>query len=488
MKKILPVFLAVILLVGCKPKAEAVKEPHSEADLAGMSVGTMTGTIYDIEYTKQPEINLSRFTTISDAIAALRQGRVDAIICDEFSVNSDVMRENGIKKAFLTGIGFPLGFAFKKSDMALADSLDALLNDLKASGQLDSILNKWLDPNAEFASIKMLTDALPTPTGKPITIGTSINLAPVTYAVGNSWRGIEAEIYGLFGQYTGRPVQTKLMDFSALAPALQAGTIDIMAGGIFITEERQKAFHFTQPYYSCYGACYVRDPEAQASTGFWQGIKRSFNNNLLVEDRWKFLTSGLGVTIEITLFSLLFGTMLGAGLYLMRKSRRRWVRAVASTYSAFMRGIPMVVLLMILFYVVLTGINAVAVAVVAFSMSFASFVASIMDTSIDAVGNGQREAGLASGFSPWKTFRYIIGPQALRRALPHFKDEAVALVKGTSIVGYIAIQDITRAGDMIRSRTFEAFLPLLIITIIYFLLAWLLSKLMDALFKLGMKI
>ena len=488
MKKLLLAMLPLLLLAGCKSGGSPAKEILSDADLAGMSVGTMTGTIYDIEYTKQPGIDLSRFTTISDGIAALRQGRVDAIICDEFSINGDVQRENGIKKAFRTNIGFPIGLAFRKADQALADSMDAFLAKLTSSGQLDSIIDKWLNPKTDYASIKMLSDGKPAPDGQPLTVGVSINRAPLTYVVGNDWRGLESEIYLLFGQYIGRPVQINLMDFSALAPALQAGAIDIMGGGIFITEERQKSFRFSQPYYSCYGACFVHDPDAGNAEGFWQGLKHSFNNNLLVEDRWKFLAGGLGVTVEITLLSLFFGTLLGAGLYLMRKSRRNWVRAIASAYSAFMRGIPMVVLLMILFYVVLTGLDAVAVAVVAFSMSFASFVASIMDTSIDAVGNGQREAGLASGFSPWKTFRFIIGPQALRRALPHFKDEAVALVKGTSIVGYIAIQDITRAGDMIRSRTFEAFLPLLIITIIYFILAWLLSKLMDGLFKLGMKI
>lgn len=147
----------------------------------------------------------------------------------------------------------------------------------------------------------------------------------------------------------------------------------------------------------------------------------------------------------------------------------------------------MVVLLMILFYIVLVGLSGIWVAVVAFTMTFASSFATIMDNAIQAVGNQQREAGEAMGFSRAQIFRYIIGPQALKRALPQFKGEAIALIKNTSVVGYVAIQDLACACDMIRARTFEAFFPLLFITIIYFILAWLMSKLLDYIFKIAIK-
>jgi polar amino acid transport system substrate-binding protein len=148
----------------------------------------------------------------------------------------------------------------------------------------------------------------------------------------------------------------------------------------------------------------------------------------------------------------------------------------------------MVVLLMILFYIVLIGFSGVGVAVVAFSMTFASSFAATMDNAILAVGNQQHEAGEAMGFTEIQIFRYITGPQALKRALPQFKGEAIALIKNTSVVGFVAIQDLTRACDMIRARTFEAFFPLLFITIIYFILAWLMSKFLDYIFKIAIKI
>ena len=126
-----------------------------------------------------------------------------------------------------------------------------------------------------------------------------------------------------------------------------------------------------------------------------------------------------------------------------------------------------------------SGLSPSIVAIIAFAMTFASSAADIYGTSLDAIPHGQTEAGLALGFTRMQTFTNIVLPQAIRRGLPLFKGQCINLLKGTSIVGYIAIQDITRAGDIIRSRTFDAFVPLLIVTILYFLLAWLLGKLIE---------
>ena len=138
-------------------------------------------------------------------------------------------------------------------------------------------------------------------------------------------------------------------------------------------------------------------------------------------------------------------------------------------------------LLLILFYVVFadTGLDASLVAVVTFALCFASAAGNIFDTAISSVPAGQTEAGLSLGFTPFKTFMGIVFPQALRKGLPLYTGECVSLLKSTSIVGYIAIQDVTRASDLIRSRTFDALIPLLMVTILYFVLAWLLRLLLN---------
>ena len=266
---------------------------------------------------------------------------------------------------------------------------------------------------------------------------------------------------------------------------IQSGLADVWSGSIFITEERSKMVLFTKPYYQCHPAYFVYDGERAGSGGFWREMEESFRKNFIQEKRWHFLVDGLKETIIIAVLSLLLGTLLAAAICWMRMNRRRMLRYVAATYIDIMRGVPLLVILMLMFYVVLapTGLNATAVAVISFALVFGAYVSEIFRTAIMSVGKGQTEAGVALGFTPLQTFLYIVLPQAAKAAMPVYKGEAVSLFKNTSIVGYIAIQDLTKASDLIRSRTFDAFFPLIIISIIYFVLAWLLGKLLDRIVK-----
>jgi polar amino acid transport system substrate-binding protein len=150
----------------------------------------------------------------------------------------------------------------------------------------------------------------------------------------------------------------------------------------------------------------------------------------------------------------------------------------ARIYISILRGTPVLVVLMMIFYVVFASVNIdpVFVAVVAFGMNFAAYVSEIFRTGIDGVDKGQTEAGIAMGFTRVRTFLYIVLPQTVRRILPVYKGEFISLVKMTSIVGYIAVQDLTKASDIIRSRTFDAFFPLVMVAILYFLISWVLMQ------------
>ena len=189
--------------------------------------------------------------------------------------------------------------------------------------------------------------------------------------------------------------------------------------------------------------------------------------------------------VLITVFAILLGTLLGAGVCAMLRSRRKWVRRVVALYGTLIQGIPTLVLLLIMFYVVLAGlsISGTIVAIITFGLCFAWSSGSIFATAISSVPKGQTEAGLSLGFTPLKTFIGIVLPQAQQKALPLYRGECVSLLKSTSIVGYIAIMDLTRASDLIRSRTFDALVPLLIITIAYFVLAWLIRILLNNFLK-----
>jgi polar amino acid transport system substrate-binding protein len=209
---------------------------------------------------------------------------------------------------------------------------------------------------------------------------------------------------------------------------------------------------------------------------FLQGIADSFYSNIIQEQRYILILDGLKVTIIISILATLFGTLLGGLICYMRMSKNRMMQGISGVYISILRGTPVLVVLMIIFYVFFASvdIDPVAVAIIAFGLNFAAYVSEMFRTGIESIDRGQTEAGIALGFTKVKTFIHIVMPQAVQRILPVYKGEMIALVKMTSIVGYIAVQDLTKAGDMIRSRTFDAFFPLIMVAVLYFLISWLL--------------
>ena len=216
---------------------------------------------------------------------------------------------------------------------------------------------------------------------------------------------------------------------------------------------------------------------------FISSLTESFTNNLIAEDRYRMILDGLQVTLLITFCAALLGTLLGGLVCWMRMSRRKWLQQVAKVYIELMRGTPVLVLLMLMYYVVMAPLDAtgIVVAIVTFAMNTAAYISEMLRTTIQGIDRGQTEAGLALGFTQRQTFFKIVLPQVIKAVMPVYQGEVVSLLKGTSIVGYIAVADMTRASDLIRSRTFDAFFPLIVTAIIYFLMAWLIGLLLQSL-------
>ena len=215
----------------------------------------------------------------------------------------------------------------------------------------------------------------------------------------------------------------------------------------------------------------------------WNSLVESFTNNLIAEERYRMILDGLQVTLLITLCAAVLGTLLGGLVCFCRMSRRAWLRQAAQVYVELMRGTPVLVLLMLMYYVVLAPMDAsgIVVAVITFAMNTAAYISEMLRTAILGIDRGQTEAGLALGFTGRQTFLKIVLPQVVRAVMPVYQGEIISLLKGTSIVGYIAVADMTRASDLIRSRTFDAFFPLIMTAIIYFLMAWLIGLLLRSL-------
>lgn len=198
-----------------------------------------------------------------------------------------------------------------------------------------------------------------------------------------------------------------------------------------------------------------------------------FEKNLIREDRWLSLLRGLGTTVEITVGAIILGTILGIILCLMKISSFKPLNKFSQAYIRVFRGTPVVVQLLIIYFgffgsiSVLRSMPKVVAATIAFGLNSAAYIAELLRGGIMAVDKGQVEAGRSLGLSAWQTMRSIVLPQGIKIALPTYTQEFIALVKETAIAGYIAIEDLTKKGDIIRSRTFSPWYPLLTVAIIY---------------------
>ena len=197
------------------------------------------------------------------------------------------------------------------------------------------------------------------------------------------------------------------------------------------------------------------------------------------------ILDGLQVTLIITFCATVLGTILGGLVCWMRMSHRAWLREAAKVYIELMHGTPVLVLLMLMYYVIMAPMDAtgIVVAIVTFAICTSAAISEMLRTTIQGIDRGQTEAGLALGYSRRQTFFRIVLPQVIKAVLPVYQGEVVALLKETSIVGFIAVTDMTHASDLIRSRTFDAFFPIILTAIIYFLIAWLIGLLLTSLVK-----
>jgi His/Glu/Gln/Arg/opine family amino acid ABC transporter permease subunit len=214
----------------------------------------------------------------------------------------------------------------------------------------------------------------------------------------------------------------------------------------------------------------------------------SFRQNFIEDNRWKYLVNGLGTTLTITIGALALGVVLGFLLALVRTThdktgKMRFLNGVAKLYLTVIRGTPVVVQLMIMFFVVFASvrINQVIVAVIAFGINSGAYVAEIFRSGIMSIDAGQMEAGRSLGLTYNQTMWRIIMPQAVKNVLPALGNEMITLLKETSVAGYIALQDLTKAGDIIRNRTYSPFLPLLAVAAIYLVLVLILQALVGRL-------
>ncbi len=232
---------------------------------------------------------------------------------------------------------------------------------------------------------------------------------------------------------------------------------------------------------------------------FEKSIKKPFINSFITDDRWKMLLQGFGNTLLITLVAALIGVVIGVIVAMIRTtydnnleswSKRgglgffvmKLLNGLCKVYLSVFRGTPVMVQLLIAYLIILSNVeNTIVVAIVAFGVNSGAYVAEIMRSGIMSIDRGQIEAGRSLGFNYAQTMSKIVLPQALKNTLPPLLNEFIALLKETSVAGYIGVRDLNKAGELIRGVSFEIFMPLFAVAAVYLCVVLLLTYLVGRL-------
>lgn len=473
---IFAVLLSLALLTGCSNTETVITKID---DAKESKIGVMTGSTGEmVAVAKFPKAEIKRFDEAPDAVTAMKAGQIDAMITAD-STASQIIKLNAELHQLPDNIQHEdLAIALKKNNKRLLVSLNKIIGELHNDGTLAEMKTRWL--KADLSPYEEQAITLPQE-GQPLKVGICATLEPFCFINEHGEiSGHDGELSRIIAAKLNRPIKFYTMKFMALIPALQSGKVDLIISNMTATDERRKSVDFTQAYYIDSQVMLVRKQPATSAVAipFFKDIANSFHSNIIHEQRYLLLWDGLKNTVLISIWSTIMGTLLGAVICFMRMSHKLSLNIPAKIYISILRGTPVLVLLMLTFYVVFASvdINPVIVAIIAFGLNFAAYAAEIFRTGIEGVDKGQSEAGISMGFSKLKTFIYIVLPQTVRRILPVYKGEFISLVKMTSIVGYVAVQDLTKASDIIRSRTFDAFFPLVMIAILYFLISWVLIQ------------
>ena len=454
---------------------------HDPRELAGCTVGVPMGAIDDaIAEREIPDAKIEYLNTCTDMALALEEEKVDAYVVDE-PIARILMKDYPDHRVFCTVSHDSYGFIFRKDDpetSPIREMLNEYLGKLRADGTLETIDDIWFGDDEAVQTVDM--SGLTGENGTLRLAVTSAVGAPFCYMKDGQYVGYDVDIAVRFCREYGYDIKIADFDLAGLLGSVSAGNCDFGASCLTITPERTETMDFSDPDYVGGAVIVVKGSSGQDDArSFLSSVKESFERTFVRENRWKLFVGGIGVTLLITALSALFGTAIGFLAYLLYRKKHPLPNAIINIFSDILEKTPVVVILMILYYIIFgkSKMDGVWVSVVGFSLIFASSVTGLLKVAVGAVSGSQMEAALALGYTDTRAFLRIILPQAMRHFLPNYRSEIVTLIKATAIVGYIAVQDLTKISDVIRSRTYDAFFPLIASAVIYFAIAWLLTAL-----------
>lgn len=470
-KKCLSIFITILILLCCGCTSYKLANIDSIESLDNKNVGIYNGSEYDRYLTNS---NYLYYNTYSDEISALKSGKIDAFLTDEPIANEILKNETELKILGEKLNVDSYAFAINKNNIELKEKIDSIILEMKSDGTLKYLENKWI--NGENKKLEKYDYG----SNKTLKFATVSGSAPFSYLQNNEIVGYDIDVINYVGYKLGYKIEIIEMAWDGVLPSIVSGKADIAGCSIIVTDERKETVLFTEPDYTGGIVVIVR---GDTTTQF--NIIKSIHRTIFEEDRYLTIIKGFKNTCIISLFSVVIGTLIGILICLLKRSNNRFVSVFSKLYINIIQGIPITLLLLIFYYVIFgnLNINSILVAIIAFSMYFSAYIAEIVYGSLESINKKQLESAYSLGFTKKQSFQYIIFPQMLCYLIPVYKNEIVSLIKLTSIVGYISILDITRASDLIRNRTYEAFVPLIVAALLYYLLCTIIGKCLDIFYK-----
>ena len=463
--------------------AESESELRGFADLNGKTVSMLTGAPFEeLVRAKAPDVGaFTFFNNTPDMLLALEDGKTDAVLINNAIAVLAVNRNQSLALFPQNLQDGAFGLAFAKGG-AERDKWQVAYDTISEE-EKQALWEKWTGSDE---SVKILPEQNWPGLNGTVRAAVCDTLEPMSYAgEGGELMGFDVEMILRIAKELDVHVEFTGMEFAAVLATVQAGKADVGGGSIIITAERREAVDFVE-YYPAAFVLIVRAAqadEAAEDAGFFSSVRSSFEKTFLRESRWKLFLEGIGTTLLITVLSILFGTALGFGAYMLCRNGNPAANALTRFFVWLVQGMPVVVLLMILYYIIFakSSVSGTTISVVGFTLVFGAAMYGMLRTGVGAIPKGQTEAAYALGYGNAQTFFRIILPQAVPHFLPSYKGQITALIKATAVVGYIAVQDLTKMGDIVRGRTYEAFFPLIAVAVIYFILAAALTYLVNRL-------
>ena len=467
---------AALLLCGCSQEGEQITS-FSQLKKPGTIIAVSTNTPESALVTEDfPDAVIQSYTDMFPTYQDVAKGKITAAVYARRQMELAI--ENGVKGVCLldenyTDNTIAVALSRKSKIPAIKGKINAFIQELKDDGTLDDMYRRWvIDKDETMPDIPEVKNPQIT-----LTVATTGTVEPYSYYIGRNLAGYDIELAKRFAVWLGADLRFKIYDFGGVIAAAQAGDVDCIMSNLFYTPEHEESVDFSAPLFKVEVTAMVRDASADDDGSLWSTIKSSFERTFIRESRWKLFLSGILTTLILTVVSILAGTLLGFGVFMACRGGNRIANWITGLFVWLVQGMPVVVLLMILYYIIFGSlhISGTIVSIIGFTIIFGAWTFELVRSSTAAVDFGQTEAAYSLGYTDLQAFFKVVLPQALPLIMPAYKGNISALMKATSVVGYIAVQDLTKMADIVRSRTYDAFFPLIAVAVIYFILEALLT-------------